>query len=55
MVLAIRSEFRKFFTTRMWWGMGLAVVSGAYADVNRIRFDGAFYRSDIGRKGLAKN
>ena len=26
MVLAIRSEFRKFFTTRMWWGMGLAVV-----------------------------
>lgn len=29
-------------------------ISGAYADVNRIRFDGAFYRSDIGRKGLAK-
>ena len=31
MVLAIRSEFRKFFTTRMWWGMGLAVVLSGLA------------------------
>ena len=22
---AVKSEFRKFFTTRMWWGMGIAV------------------------------
>ena len=27
---AIRSEFRKFFTTRMWWGMAIAMfVAGA--------------------------
>lgn len=27
---AVRSELRKFFTTRMWWGMGIAVLlSGA--------------------------
>ena len=27
---AIRSEFRKFFTTRMWWGMAIAIfVAGA--------------------------
>lgn len=26
MVGAIRSEFRKFFSTRMWWGMAIAVV-----------------------------
>ncbi len=31
MMLAIRSEFRKFFTTRMWWGMGLAVVLSGLA------------------------
>jgi ABC-type transport system involved in multi-copper enzyme maturation permease subunit len=31
MVHAIRSEFRKFFTTRMWWGMGLAVVLSSLA------------------------
>ena len=31
MLLAIRSEFRKFFTTRMWWGMGLAVVLSGLA------------------------
>ncbi|MCU1536163.1 MAG: transporter permease [Humibacillus sp.] len=30
MTAAIRAEFRKFFTTRLWWGMALAVVlSGA--------------------------
>lgn len=30
MLAAVRSEFRKFFTTRMWWGMVLAtVVAGA--------------------------
>ena len=30
MTAAIRSEFRKFFTTRLWWGMAIAVVlSGA--------------------------
>jgi ABC-2 type transport system permease protein len=30
---AIRSEFRKFFTTRMWWGMAIAifVAGGAFA------------------------
>jgi ABC-type transport system involved in multi-copper enzyme maturation permease subunit len=31
MVLAIRSEFRKFFTTRMWWGMGLAIILASVA------------------------
>ncbi|MFZ1287233.1 MAG: ABC transporter permease [Candidatus Phosphoribacter sp.] len=31
MLLAIRSEFRKFFTTRMWWGMGLAIVLSGLA------------------------
>lgn len=29
MLLAIRSEFRKFFTTRMWWGMGIALVASS--------------------------
>jgi ABC-type transport system involved in multi-copper enzyme maturation permease subunit len=30
MTAVIRSEFRKFFTTRMWWGMAIAfVVTGA--------------------------
>ncbi len=27
MLLAIRSEFRKFFTTRMWWGMAIGVFA----------------------------
>ena len=33
MIPAIRSEFRKFFTTRMWWGMAIAifVAGGAFA------------------------
>lgn len=30
MVAAIRSEFLKFFTTRLWWGMAIAIfVAGA--------------------------
>lgn len=30
MTAAVKAEFRKFFTTRMWWGMAIAaVVSGA--------------------------
>ncbi len=30
MTAAIRSEFRKFFTTRLWWGMAIAMlVTGA--------------------------
>lgn len=30
MTRAIRAEFRKFFTTRMWWGMAIAVfLTGA--------------------------
>jgi ABC-2 type transport system permease protein len=30
MLMAIRSELRKFFTTRMWWGMAIGVfVAGA--------------------------
>lgn len=30
MIPAIRSEFRKFFTTRLWWGMAIAIfVAGA--------------------------
>lgn len=28
---AIRAEFRKFFTTRLWWGMAIAVVVSAAA------------------------
>ncbi|NYF97367.1 ABC transporter permease [Janibacter cremeus] len=33
MLGAIRSEFRKYFTTRMWWGMAIAVflVSALFA------------------------
>lgn len=33
MIALVRSEFRKFFTTRTWWGMaiGVAVVSAAFA------------------------
>jgi ABC-2 type transport system permease protein len=32
-IAAIRSEFRKFFTTRMWWGMAIAILvaGGAFA------------------------
>jgi ABC-type transport system involved in multi-copper enzyme maturation permease subunit len=30
-VAAVRSEIRKFFTTRMWWGMAIAVVLAAAA------------------------
>ena len=26
MIPAIRSEFRKFFTTRLWWGMAIAIL-----------------------------
>lgn len=26
MTLALKSEFRKFFTTRLWWGMAIAMV-----------------------------
>lgn len=30
MTAAVRAEFRKFFTTRMWWGMAIAMfVAGA--------------------------
>ncbi|WP_406829953.1 ABC transporter permease [Pedococcus sp. KACC 23699] len=30
MTAAVRAEFRKFFTTRMWWGMAIAIfVAGA--------------------------
>ena len=30
MIRAIKAEFRKFFTTRLWWGMAIAVfVAGA--------------------------
>jgi hypothetical protein len=34
-VTAVRAEFRKFFTTRMWWGMalGMVVVGGGLAAV----------------------
>ena len=31
MTPAIRSEFRKFFTTRLWWGMALATFLAAAA------------------------
>ncbi len=27
----IRAELRKFFTTRLWWGMGIAVIASAAA------------------------
>lgn len=30
MIPAVRSEFRKFFTTRLWWGMAIAIfLAGA--------------------------
>lgn len=31
MIPAVRSELRKFFTTRLWWGMALAVFLSAAA------------------------
>lgn len=31
MIPAVRSEFRKFFTTRLWWGMALAIFIGGGA------------------------
>ncbi len=31
MIAAIRAEFRKFFTTRLWWGMAIAIFLGAVA------------------------
>ncbi|MGL4746118.1 MAG: ABC transporter permease [Dermatophilaceae bacterium] len=31
MIAAVRSEFRKFFTTRLWWGMAIAMVIAAAA------------------------
>ncbi len=31
-----------------------AAIDGAYAAVGKIRFDGAHYRTDIGKKGLAR-
>ena len=33
MIPAIRSEFRKFFTTRLWWGMavGIFLAGAAFA------------------------
>lgn len=31
MTAAIRSEFRKFFTTRMWWGMAIAMFLAGIA------------------------
>ena len=33
MTAAIRSELRKFFTTRLWWGMAIAILvaGGAFA------------------------
>lgn len=31
MTRAVRSELRKFFTTRLWWGMALAVFVGGAA------------------------
>lgn len=31
MIPAVRSELRKFFTTRLWWGMAIAVVVSAAA------------------------
>jgi hypothetical protein len=40
MTLAVRSELRKFFTTRLWWGMGIAVlVSGAGLAADERLFD----------------
>lgn len=31
MTHAVKAEFRKFFTTRMWWGMAIAVVLSGFA------------------------
>lgn len=31
MIPAVRSELRKFFTTRMWWGLAIAMVVAAAA------------------------
>lgn len=31
MTAAIRAEFRKFFTTRMWWGMAIAIFLAGIA------------------------
>ena len=31
MIRAIRSEYRKFFSTRLWWGMAIAIVASGAA------------------------
>jgi hypothetical protein len=40
---AIKAEFRKFFTTRMWWGMaiGIFLIGGAFAVVYALLVAGA--------------
>lgn len=48
MVGAVRAEFRKFFTTRLWWGMAIAVVVTAAAFAVLLGF---FLTSDAAADG----
>ncbi|MEO5610070.1 MAG: ABC transporter permease [Ornithinibacter sp.] len=43
MIPAIRSEFRKFFTTRLWWGMAIAIF---LAGAGFAALFGIFFTSD---------
>lgn len=48
---AIRSELRKFFTTRMWWGMAIAVflAGAAFAALFALLLTGNSVRTQAGR------
>lgn len=50
MSAAIRAEFRKFFTTRLWWGIAIAVVitGAAFAALFGLLFTNPDVRSQAG-------
>lgn len=52
---AIRAEFRKFFTTRLWWGMLIPVfaVGGLMALLGVTLFDGGETETGGGMPGLS--
>ncbi|MEP7332094.1 MAG: ABC transporter permease [Terracoccus sp.] len=55
MTAAIRAELRKFFTTRLWWGMGIAifVVGAAFAAVFAFLLTSDAVRGGPGRAAVA--
>lgn len=47
MTRAVRSELRKFFTTRLWWGMGIAILLAGAAFSALFAF---VFTSDVSRQ-----